>query len=389
MRRGDYYLAYVVLQDEMGPEAVENSDDPWVRLVYLMYLMQMGQDMVFNNQEYQAIDIFESILEKEPGNTTAAKWVQKAKIKLASKAVARGDEHQRSGELSEALMAYHDAIGHVPDYPPALKGVEAVIKQVQAREARADDQYIRGVAALGERLYGVTWYHMINAIELNPEHEQARSKRDAVAARMTRDRYERALTLEDGGYYGAALKEYQAIQQRAPDFAGLTSRIERMRREVETERLIRDAEMAGFRNQYIKAREILEKAFETTSLQQAKISDLLLLVKEREAEDKYQRARILELEYHLEEALTAYQEIDSTWQFEEGFKDVKDRIADLSSTVQVASEAYAKGVEAEQAGNLEEAVDAYKEALLVYPGYRSLDKKVEDLEAKIKTGSGS
>jgi hypothetical protein len=49
----------------------------------------------------------------------------------------------------------------------------------------------------------------------------------------------------------------------------------------------------------------------------------------------------------------------------------------------VASTAFATGQAAEKKGELKAAIEAYGEAVLVYPGYKGLDQRIEQLKAKL------
>jgi tetratricopeptide (TPR) repeat protein len=380
MNSGNYYLAYHALDD--APEAIA-ADPARYRVVHLAYLLQQGQEQVFNNDELVAVETFERALELDPGNKVATAWIDKAKRKLAARAVSMGDEQQASGDLKEALLSYHEALTYVPNFPSALDGIEGVAKTVDKRKARAEDHYIQGVAALGEQLFETTWYHMVNAVSLDPEIGKARRVRDQAGSRLVQERYAKAKELEQNGYWGAALKEYEAIHALAPDLEGIEDRIAHARKEVEAERLVHEAEMEGFKKNYDRARELLESALATSTSQQDAITDLLILVKERDLDDRYQRARILEYEHRLADALAAYQEIDALWP---GFKDVRASISGIQSTLEIAEAARVRGEQAEQSGDIEAAIEAYEEALLACPEYADLDEKVAALRAKREQG---
>jgi tetratricopeptide (TPR) repeat protein len=375
LQRADYYLAFHELLDAGVPPT-----SPAYRAAELAYLLDAGQEAVFADEEHRALELFGRALELDPGNEVATRWIAKCRHKLADRACRRGDERRRAGDLRAALLRYREATDQVAGHPGALAGVAAVGEILSKRRERAQEHYLDGVQALGEQLWPQSWYHMVNAVQMDPAHEKAKERRDDVGERLAEQRYERARDLEKGAHYGAALKEYLALRESGAPLEGLEARIAHMRREVEAERLVRAAEMAAFRRDYAEARSLLEQALEQTVTEQAHISDLLILIRERDFEERYEHAHILELEHQLEEALASYRAIAEVWP---DFRDVKTLISGLESAIQVAAEAHARGQAAEQAGDLPAAIAAYEEAQLVYPGYRELDARIAELKAKI------
>lgn len=383
MQRANYYQAYQVLVDEFGQDVVDA--DPRFRGVRVAYLLERGQEQVFNNREYTAIETFEEVLVVNPENSLATMWIEKAKTKLATKAVNRADEQERSGELREALLSYHEALGEIPGFGPAVEGVERVAKIVKARQDRAEDHYTRGVAALGEQLYPETWYEMVNAVALDPDLVKAALKRDVAQGHLMSGRFERAKLLEDAGHHAAALSQYLEIQQQDPTFEGINQRVDHMRREAKVDEFVRQAEMAGFKGNYTEAREVLDNAYQTTITQKPRVVDLQLLVKESYSASRYDKARIYQFENRKEDALTMFKAIDEDWG-SSGFRDVKTWISSLEAELAEAKASYERGQKAEAEDNLEVAIEAYNDALLYYPGYHGLDAKVKELQQKLQDG---
>ena len=221
---------------------------------------------------------------------------------------------------------------------------------------------------------------------LDPEHVKAQDRREYALERLIRGGFERAKSHEDAAQYGAALREYLWIQERAPELESIAERVEHMRRELAALSLLSDAEMAGFKRDYPTARKLLQQAYETSISQRPRIVELQIVVKEGESEERYQQARILEFENNKERALALFQSIDEEWQGQ-GFKDVKVRVSGLEADIHEANVALALGQKAEQAGDWQAAVDAYQDALLYYPGFKELDAKVAELKQKLEDGA--
>jgi tetratricopeptide (TPR) repeat protein len=188
--------------------------------------------------------------------------------------------------------------------------------------------------------------------------------------------------MEEKGFYGAALMEYEAVFAVVPDLEGLKERIAAAKKEVDALELRRKAEMAMRRNEFDEADKLLNKAYDLTQAQKADLSGLLADNRQRRYEDRYRKAKDLELEYQFEAALEAYVAIDKAWSA--GFLDVKARINTLSEDIEQAGKSMAEGQKLEKAGDLKKAIELYEEALTVYPGYKGLDQRVKGLKAKIQ-----
>src|SRR5262249_18254780 len=120
-------------------------------------------------------------------------------------------------------------------------------------------------------------------------------------------------------------------------------------------------------------------AYEISKAERKRIGELLVALKEREQESRYQSAKDLELEHRFEDALKGFSEIEQAWP---GFRDVPTRISGLEAAIEIATKAKARGEAAEAAGDRKAAIDAYQEALLAYPGFCGLDKRLKELREK-------
>jgi len=391
LRRANYYQAYAELRQQHGDET---PTDPSHRAVTVGYLLSMGQEQVFDDEELAAIEIFAEVLRLDPDNSIAADWIEKCRRKLAGKAVARGDAHTAADEISEALVAYDEALKFKPGHAEALAGVDAVAERVASRKARAEDHYARGLEVLAmqlsrqvspavtERFHAQALYHMKNAVALDPDHEMAQDRRDRALSQLIRAGFERAKSYEEAGFYGAAEREYLWIQEVSPDAGSVEQHIDHMRRELAAAELVTQAEKAGLAGEFEAGRKLLEQAYQTSISQRPRIVELLVLVKEGESEKQYGEARVLEFENRKEGALALYRSIDEEWQGQ-GYKDVKARVSGLEADIAEATAAWERGKKAEDGGAWGDAVEAYEEALLFYPGFKALDSRIAELKQKL------
>lgn len=374
----NYFQSFQVLAEERE----RNPGDPVVEQEYqrarVAFLLEEAQEHVFREREGLAIRNLQQALTIDPDNAIARRWLDKALRKLAKRTTVAADRERDRGNLEEALKLYSEALGYLPEYPAAKAGVALVREDWASRRSKANTRYLQGVRALAEQLFGQTWYQMGIALENDPGLANARTSRRMAQRRILEERYEMARQMERDGYYGAALKEYRACMKLAPDLEGIDDAIARAERETRSQDLAHEAEHKMMRGEYEAARKLLEEAWETSVVERASVSELLVALNERAMEDLYGKALDLEYQHQKEKALALFKQVDAG--MPEGFKDVKARITSLESDLDVAGRALMRGLEAEKTGDLATALDAYQEALLVYPGYEQLDARVAELK---------
>lgn len=378
---GNYYQAYHEAKEALA----RHPEDPVLakeeRSLRLAYLLDQGQRHVFEEHERRAIEFFEEALRLAPDNHIAKAWLRKAKHKLAGKLTHRGELLLGDGDLEGALRAFHDALGLVPEFPAAKEGVAKVAEIWRKRRAKAASHYLEGVRRLAERLFRQTAYHMFIATENDSTLERAKERRELARRRLAEQRLADAKEMEEHGFYAAALQAYEECRKVLGETPEIQERIARMKREVEAAKLAEQAEIELFRRNYGKARELLEKAYDLSLAERPFLSEMLVMVRERELQDRYRAAHDEEIEGRYEKAVELYRAIQKE---QPGYKDVAARISDLESALEVAAEAYERGRAAEKTGDLEKALDAYREALLVHPSYRDVEKRVEELEKRVR-----
>ena len=378
-KEANYFLAYKTLeaarQQSPGEDAIEKAY--WK--ARLEYLVDHGQELIFQEDMLGGLGELEAALALDPTHNGARFWIQRAKQKLAMIAVRKGDEQRVTGDLDAAFKLFTEAVSYVPGLPDGIEGLARVRAEFDKKQRKAADHYTQGVRSQAEQNYEQTRYHLGEALLNDPTLEGAKSRREAVALRMADRRMQEAKRMEKAGRYGAALKEYTAIAGEQPEMAGIQERITVMKREIDAEQKVREGERAVFAADWTKARKCLEEAYDASVGERKFISEMLILLKEREQDSKYVAAKDLELEHDYESAILGFQDIEKAWP---GFKDVRARVSSLEAALEIAGKAKARGLAAEQAGDAKAAIEAYQEALLACPGYQGLDKRVRELKTK-------
>ncbi len=382
----DYFQAYVAARKarDLAP------DDPEVAKVLARsreaYLLWDAQRLVFQSDEYAALARLDLVLAENPEHPIAIRWRDKALLKLAERAVDRGNRLLATGKLAEAQAAFGDAYSWVPDYAPAGDGLARLESAAEELRTEARGHYVDGVRALGDYEYRRTAYHLGIAVEKDPELTAAQDPLAIAKRQIAEERYASAQKMQDAGYYRPALLEYRALADQFPDLFGIADRIAAAEVEADVVDLADAGEIAVYRGEFDKARELLDAALAKTAKQQEMVSERLLLVRERELEAEYIAAKDLELQLRLEDAIVAYVAMEES---AAGFRDVPARIEDLRQRVEAATGAYRAGVEAEERGQVDAAIDAFTDVQLFWPGYRDARDRLDALRKQRLEGGGT
>jgi tetratricopeptide (TPR) repeat protein len=295
--------------------------------------------------------------------------------------VLAGDGARARGKLDEAMKHYEKALAYVPEYPGAVVGSKLVGDVFSARRVKSQDSYLKGMRAQASGQYDQTQYHMQIAIENDPSMASARERSDLARRQLADSRLRRARDAEERGWFETALREYKAVLAEFPSLApDLDSRVAATQREVEAGAMLSDGILLIQRRDFTKARTKLEQAYEKSVAQRAAISAQLIALRETDLDRRYNIAFDLELDYRYDDALAAYRAVDKEWP---GQLDVRTRIANLESSLELAKEAKVRGDAAETAGDLPGAIAAFREALTYAPKFGDLEKRIQALRARL------
>lgn len=377
---GNVHQAFDILEEAQKLHPEDEAIRKEYEVVRVAHRLRLAQSAIFAGEERKALGFLRLVLAADPGNEVAISWMSKAKRKLAVKASDVGEEAVFAGDYEKALRAYHESLQWEPGFAMAKEGVAKIAEIYNKRRVKARGHYLEGVRVLAEQLFHQTEYHMFNAVDKDPDLERARLRHELARRRIAEQQLEYAAKMSAVGFHAAALKEYRDTREVLGERADIDELIEDVKREVRAQDLTQQAESHLFRGEYEESASAFEEAYDLSEMQRPYINQMLVLVKERDMGERYRLAKDHELERHFEQAAAAFSEIDAIWP---GFKDVKARISDLESAIEVASTAFATGQAAEKKGELKAAIEAYGEAVLVYPGYKGLDQRIEQLKAKL------
>lgn len=382
LSRGDLTRAYWVLQDlvDANPEDAELRRQ--LAELRSAYYLREGQEKVFADDDWGAVEDFERVLLGDPGNIAATQWKQKALRKLAERAVVAGDDARARGKLEEALKQYHLAETYVPGHPEAARGTRLVSQVFTARREKGQDSYVKGMRAQAGGYFEQTQYHMQVALDNDPSLTAAEERSLVARRQLAEARLAQARVAEERGLYETALREYRRVATDFPDLAfDLEAKVVAMQREVDAGAKLSQGTLLARRGDFAAARPLLEQAYEASTAQRVRISEQLVALREADLDRRYTAALDLELDYRYDDALIAFRSIDANWP---GQLDVRTRIQNLESALELAREAQIKGESAAAAGDIDAAISAYREALTYVPKFGDLATRIETLKQKVK-----
>ncbi len=375
------FMAYEVLRLERlnrGDSVDEEFEKAYWR-ARRDWLIEAGRDEIFRDNEFKALGLLNQALALDPESVAALDLVDKAKDKLAVGFTRDGNNSRKQDDLDSALLHYARALEQRPEWRDALAGRALVDAEFQRRHEFAVKQLNFGLETEEKNRFTETKWHGSISVDKDPSLREAKLLRERAERELVEREFETASLLLEEGQYGAAFMVFENLLERKPDYPGAVERRDSAKREFDVEGLANDALMEIRRgNDFAKAHNILNKAFEMSVFEKARINELMAQAREQEAESKLRAAKNLELQNRYEEALVAYREIAADWPG--GFQDVTTRISALEIDIDLALKAFTTGEEAEAAGDLEAAIEAYKEALLYHPGFKNPKAKLEALK---------
>ena len=377
-RRADFVTAFEYADAALKADPGSTEVQEFHRESRKLSLIQRGQALVFANRDGEAFLLFERALEIDPRSPIANEWLAKARGKLAKQALHDANEAMVAGRLEDALEGYKRALDYDPGNVEAREGADEVARTYAEGQDESHQHMIQGLHHQANGDYRVSAYHLRIAIARDPSNAIAAAELAEVARAIALEDYANAKAQERAGAFRAALVSYTRAAEVLEDDSDLAKRIEVCKRETEAAEFAAAAEKLLLRGEFARAREQLEKAASLTSLQSESIRGLLVATREREAEAQYTLGRDLQLQDRLDEALEAYRGVEA---IVPGYSDALTVVRDLEQTVEQVRSSFRAGQEAEERGDLDEALAQYLEAKIAWPSYQDVARRVERIRA--------
>jgi len=357
----------------------EHPGDPEAAALHrdtsVAWLLARGREATFDDRDEEALSLLEQALEVDPGSRPAAIWLDKTHSKIATRWVRTGMSAHSDGNLEAAAQAFETALAHVPGHPTAMDGLGQVLIQINYRLGLGEDYYNDGVRAMSDFYLRRARRSFAVAHKYTPANERAERRRGNVEESLSEERLVIAQGLETDARYAAAFNEYRLALALDPDNAAAAAGRARMEKEAAAARFLREAEMMVVRGRFDEADELLAQAGELTTLQVARVDELLAGTTDARLEALYVAALNLEKDQLYVEAAAAYERLLEQTEY---FKDARARVETLREYVRLAGEYYAR---AEAETDPQERLRHYRAIAQFWADYRDVRERIRQLES--------
>jgi hypothetical protein len=389
-RLGEHARAFQVLDDLRRQQLAAGSVDPELeaahRAARLEFLRSRAQQNIFQEKEDLALADLAELEALAPDYPGVAALRERANRKKADRLAARGDECLIRKDFVGAMAFYLES-QKVVENARATEGMEHVREATAGLSMRAREQFLEAVRKLPEFRHVEVQWHSGNALLVAPERDDARALQHQARRENALAAMRRAKANESAGRYGAALIDYRTAQRIDKETPGADEGIALMERELKAVLLMDRAQLSMRAGRFTDARDQLAEAYELSVLTRNDVALLQQQVRRLEAERRYRSARDLEVLGQKAAALAAFEEIAKEWP--DGLLDEQARIAGLRADVEGARQEWEAAEAAEAAGNLQEALEHYRNSERFYAGWRDGAERIARLrDAIAKQASG-
>ncbi|MEC8652171.1 MAG: hypothetical protein VXY92_06385 [Planctomycetota bacterium] len=394
-RRGDWQRAFTVLHQEYVAQAAEGAvSDELEReheRVKREAMRDRAQALIFREREDDALALLDKLEALAPGFHGVDELRDDAKYKKAKALAATGDRLLAEREYQRAMEKFLESERVYEGNGLAAEGMEKVKGELARMDAVAQRQFLQAVRKYPEFRHVEVAWHADAVIRNSPDLEDERrlnAQRLRAQARTERARatFDEAEACAQLDKYGAALVLYRQVLELDPNFEGAEAAVEKMNSELTVLGLIESAQLVMRNGDFVKARGLLDQAFEQSELSRGAISELMIEARRLEAQAEYRAARDFEVMGKKAEALAAFEALATKWP--DGFVADGARIEALRVDITGAQTEWQAALDAESAGDLEKALDHFINSARFYESWRDARAQIERLEKAIAGPSG-
>lgn len=345
--------------------------------VTVAMLLELGRRAIFDERNEEALAHFEKAGLLDPDNNVIADWFDKTLRELGSHWYLRARDLHLEERFEEALTSYKLALEYMPDHLDATEGMARALLQMNYRDGLSEGYYNDGVRALHDYMLQISRTRFGYSQKYRPGEVRSERRALQVEALLAQRRLSIARSLEADGKFAAANKEFQLALVLDSKLDEAMEGRDRTAIETEASKLSDKAAMMVLRHEWDRARLELEKGLAMTREQKGRFTDLITDIDDARAKAAYELALDKEHDYRYEDAIKRYRKLldEREW-----YEDARARMSTLEEYVKLGKELYRDAAQAESEAH---ELLILQQIELFWPEYKDIQDRIVDLSARV------
>lgn len=363
MRYHDAFAAYTSIEDP-SPEVQTLVEESRYRSI-----LQSAREKVHVNEVAEALKLLDYLEREYPGGEEIAEIRDAAYRRKAAELADSAEGLLDDGYPEAAMRTYRESLRWNSENEAAQQGMREAERLAGARAVRGEMLYFEGLDQVlqGKRTQARTSF--AHAAELLGRDSRAVAQVQQLSSDLSTELTLEAQTLLDSGVLGGAWLVLSDAVRLDPGNLDAEALFQRVNEELETRRLINQADIHVRGGRMDAAQALLERVLELTGEDRGgQVAAMAQRAAEEAAMRDYKLARACELDNQIVRAVALYQNIlDAT---DGGFEDLRLRVDNLQRRIDLAAQAYLIAREAEAADEEARYIAALEDCLELAGDYR-------------------
>lgn len=363
MRYHDAHAAYTSIEDP-SPEVLTLVEESRYRSI-----LQSAREKVHVNEVDDALKLLDHLERQHPADEEIAQIRSAAYRRKASELAGSAESLLDDGYPEAAMRTYRESLRWNAENEAAQQGMREAERLAGARAVRGELLYFEGLDQVlqGKRTQARTSF--AHAAELLGRDSRAVEQVQQLSADLAAELALEAQTLLDKGVLGGAWLVLSDAVRLDPANLDADALFQRVNEELETRRLVNEADIHVRGGRMDAAQALLERVLELTGEDRGgQVAAMAQRAAEEAAVRDYKLARACELDNQIVRAVALYENILKAT--DGGFEDLRMRVDSLQRRIDLAAEAYGIALEAEAAEDEARYILALEDCLELAGDYR-------------------
>ncbi|MEZ5987930.1 MAG: hypothetical protein R3F30_02140 [Planctomycetota bacterium] len=380
--RQEFAMANYQVAEQLARRAVEeNPGDARLAELYRQFnlaaTLDRARDLIHVDKELEGIAILRGVLEEDPANADARRWLKKGIKKKTAKLLLQAEMELTAGRMAEAKQLCLQILDLDPESQEARDGLARVEEQALRNLEKAERFYLQAVDARAELEWQQVLYYAEIARSYDPDREDARELKLMASKRIARLLVRVAEDTRAAKLWGAASRAFSLAadyeERNDPATAKeLRGKADEMDQEQEADALLDQARMRLISGRFDDAVALLEQADPLCHHDRVRFTELRFEIRNARAKAAFEQARRLERDHRFDEALEIYRGLVDGLGGDEATK----RIRSIEETLKRVEELYGQAAKLEAEGKLDEAEGLWREIRALHRRYKDVDEKL-------------